>query len=88
MVIIKGKTKQHYNNSPYIHELSSIQMMKQGNRCEKADVILAIKAGVDKLPDTSLIATECESYLEGTADEAQLAAMTMRQQHDSEKSGN
>jgi len=65
----------------------SLERMKQGNRCEKADVILAIKAEVDKLPDTSLIAEECESYLEGTADEAQPAALTMRQRDDSEKRG-
>ena len=62
----------------------TLEKMKQGNRCEKADVILAIKAEVDKLPDTSLIAKECESYLEGTADEAQPAALTMRQR-DAEK---
>ena len=62
----------------------TLEKMKQGNRCEKADVILAIKAEVDKLPDTSLIAKECESYLDGTADEAQPAALTMRQR-DAEK---
>lgn len=64
----------------------SLERMKAG-KCEKADVILAIKAEVDKLPDTSLIATECESYLEGTADAAQPAALTMRQRNDSEKRG-
>ena len=64
----------------------SLERMKAG-KCEKADVILAIKAEVDKLPDTSLIAAECESYLEGTADAAQPAALTMRQRDDSEKRG-
>lgn len=64
----------------------SLERMKAG-KCEKADVILAIKAEVDKLPDTSLIAAECESYLEGTADAAQPAALTQRQRNDSEKRG-
>lgn len=64
----------------------SLERMKAG-KCEKADVILAIKAEVDKLPDTSLIAAECESYLEGTADAAQPAALTQRQRNDSEKCG-
>ena len=61
-------------------------VLKKMDRDKEAQPLFeeVIKAEVDKLPDTSLIAKECESYLEGTADEAQPAALTMRQR-DAEK---
>jgi len=64
----------------------SLERMKT-NECQKADIIEAIKAEIDKLPDTSLIAEECESYLNGSADEAQPAALSTRNRKESQERG-
>ena len=64
----------------------SLERMK-ANKCEKADIIEAIKEEVDKLPATSMIAGECESYLKGSADQAQPAALSMRNRRESQERG-
>ena len=43
--------------------------MKAGNRHPKAEILLAIKEEIDKLPDTRMIAEQCESYLRHEAEQ-------------------
>jgi hypothetical protein len=45
----------------------AVERMKEGNKHPKAEILMAIKEEIDKLPDTSLIADQCESYLKHQA---------------------
>ena len=50
----------------------TVQRMKAGNRHPKVDILRAIQREMDQLPDTCLIAAQCESYLQHEAEQDEL----------------
>ena len=46
---------------------NTIQQIKAGNPCEKADMLHQIKQGIEELPSTDSLHAECMSYLKAMA---------------------
>ena len=50
----------------------TLESLRAGSPCEKAQTLRQIKTEVDQLPATKIIADECESYLQATANKGNL----------------